>query len=468
MPSTTPERLNNTPVDAVQGVSGNGAQSTLATAPPAQQRRPRRWPWVVFLLVVTIVALGIYRRHRLATGETIVPRRAGGGGGNPAARTIPVIAATAQRGDLPIYLDGLGTVTAFNTVVVHSRVEGQLIKVSFSEGQLVKAGDILAEVDPRPYQAELDTRIAAVGQAQAQVELAQITLTHLKEINQEFASDIEFQQAEAAQHQAQAMLAGAKASVDAARLNLEWCHITAPIGGRIGLRMVDQGNLVHINDPAGMAVITQLQPISVVFSLPQEVLPRVLNATSKVPDLSAEAYSSDLKTRLAVGKLQAVDNQIDTGTGTAKLKAAFENQESNLFPNQFVNIRLLVDMRTAVVLAPTAAIQRSPQSTFAYVVKSDETVEIRPITLGPTEAGQSVIETGLEPGELIVTDGVDKLVPGSKVSVRSGRDVSSQPTSEPTTQASASTKPAQPGDAAPPAGERKRGAGGGRPKREQP
>ncbi len=376
-------------------------------------RKRRNWLWLVAVVGLGVAGFVAYRRLpalRNSMGTSNKPPRA------PAPRGVPVITASARRGDLPIFLDGLGTVTAFNTVTVRARVDGQVVKVGFVEGQLVKAGDVLAEIDARPFQADLDSKLAAEGQAAAQLDLANVTYTRLKGLLPErLASPIEFQTAEATYRQAQAALAAAKANVESSRLNVEWCRITAPISGRIGLRLVDSGNLVHASDPNGIAVIMQLQPIAVIFNLPQDALPEVLKANSTEHPLEARAYSSDLRTLLATGALVAVDNQIDTGTGTARLKAVFENRDDLLFPNQFVNVRLLVDTKKDVVLVPTAAVQRSPQTVFVYVVKADLTAEMRPITPGPTEHGSTMVEKGLEPGEIVVTDGVDKLQPGSLV-----------------------------------------------------
>ena len=375
--------------------------------------RSHRWIWGLLIVVLGVGGLVWFRPPAFlsrALHKNTQPAEA------RSPKGVAVVVGRARRGDLPIYLDGLGSVTALNTVTVRARVDGQLIRVAFVEGQNVHQGDVLAEIDPRPFQADLDSKIAAENQAEAQVELARITWEHTKELMpEESASPIEFQQAEATLKQMKAALAAAKANVASSRLNLEWCKVTAPIAGRIGLRLVDQGNLVHANDPNGLAVITQLQPISVVFSIPENDLPRVFKAhTGNVP-LRAEAYDSDLRNRIATGSLLAVDSQIDSSTGTAKLKAIFDNRDSLLFPNQFVNIRLLVDTQKNAILVPSGAIQRSPQSVYLYVVKPDQTVEMRPITAGPAEAGQTIIEKGVQPDETVVVEGVDKLQPGSHV-----------------------------------------------------
>lgn len=394
---------------------------TVAPGPNDAAHTPphsRRWVWFAGLVVMAILGYAGYRKlPALANVGAPAAKSA-------ASRDIPVITSVARRGDLPIYFDGLGTVTAFNTVTVRTRVDGPVVKVAFVEGQMVKAGDLLVQIDERPFQADLDSKLASEGQAAAQVDLAKITYNRLKALMPEHsASPIEFQTAEATLKQADAALAAAKANVESARLNVEWCRITAPISGRIGLRMVDLGNLVRSGEATGLAIITQLQPIAVKFSLPQADLPYVLAAQGGDKPLPALAYNTDMKTLLATGTLAAIDNQIDSNTGTARFKAVFENTDLSLFPNQFVNVRLLVDTKKDVVLVPTAAVQRSPQSVFVYVIKADHTVDLRPIVPGPTEAGLTLIESGLQPGEIVVTDGVDKLQPGSRVKDR-GRTAS--------------------------------------------
>lgn len=425
------------------------------SAPPARPARTGRGWWIAILILLVLGIAGAYRWRMTRPAESTQPNH----GAAARNRSVPVLAAEGTKQDLPIYLDGLGTVAAFNTVTVRSRVEGILVKVAFTEGQAVAAGDVLAEIDPRPYQAELSARQAAVAQAQAQVELANITVKHLKQMNSEMsASETENEEASAALDQANALLAGAKANEDSAQLNLEWCQIVAPISGRIGLRLVDQGNLVHINEPAGVAVITQLKPISVLFNLPQEALPRVMAAMANDSPLSAEAYSSDFRTRLAVGQLLAVDNQIDVGTGTARFKAKFENEDNRLFPNQFVNVRLLVDRVTNAIVVPAAAIQRNPQFTYVFVIKADQTVELRDVTVGPSEGGQTVVTQGLEAGEVVVTDGVDKLIPGMSVNIRQENERTSQPASQPASGPAASA----------PHERRGRDAGSNRPRQGKP
>lgn len=328
---------------------------------------------------------------------------------------------------MDLYLNGLGTVTAFKTVTLRSRVDGELVKVAFSEGQMVREGDLLAEIDPRPFEAQLAQAEGTLARDEATLKLAKITLSRgydllkLKSIAQQQLDE------EAAQvQQMEGTVQTDEAMVDNAKLQLSYCRIVAPITGRIGLRLVDQGNIVHANDAQGMAIVTQLQPIALVFTIPQDEIPRVQRETQAGKTLTVLAYDRDFKTKLATGKLYAIDNQVDATTDTVKLKAIFENEDNLLFPNQFVNVRLLVETRKYAVVVPAAAVQRGPNSAFVYAVQPDETVALRNVTTGPTEGAETCIESGLEAGDLVVTDGIDKLQPGSKVTTRD-KDSDSRP-----------------------------------------
>ena len=384
-------------------------------------RKIRWWIPLVVLCGLALGAVVVYRGVLHAGGSSSTAKPAG-----PAAsRTVPVVAAAARRGDMPIYLNGLGTVTAFNTVTIHSRVDGQLMKVLFEEGQTVNVGDKLAEIDKRPFEAQLMQAQGQLAKDEATLKNANLDLARYQTIDQRAITQEQRDTAEATVAQLEGTVKSDQAQIDAAKLQLVYCDITSPISGRIGLRTVDQGNMVHANDAGGLAVITQLQPIAVVFSLPQDSLPQILKGMNTGQELTALVYSRDLTTLLATGKLLAVDNQVDPGTGTVRFKARFENEDNALFPNQFVNVRLQVDIKEDAVIIPAAAVQRAPQTSFVYVVKPDETVEMRPITLGPTEGDETSVEdaanspdgAGIASGEIVVIDGVDKLVPGTKVRV---------------------------------------------------
>ncbi|HEV3029613.1 MAG TPA: MdtA/MuxA family multidrug efflux RND transporter periplasmic adaptor subunit [Planctomycetota bacterium] len=382
--------------------------------------------WLWLLLAAGLVAAGFWLAPRFASeGEKKRPPEDAGG------KATPVVVAKARSGDMKLYLTGLGTVTALNTVTIRSRVDGQLVKVAFTEGQLVKEGDLLAEIDPRPFQAQLD-------QAQGQLERDQALLKNAKidlerdQIAKDAISAQQLATQAALVAQYDGVVRSDQGQVDMARLQLIYSRITSPLTGRIGLRLVDQGNMVHASDAGGLAVVTQLQPISVVFSLPSVHIPAVLQKTAGGKTLTVEAYDQELQKRLASGTLLAIDNQIDPGTGTVKLKAGFLNSDGQLFPNQFVNARLLIDDRKGVVLIPTAAIQRGIQSAnYVYVVKEtpskkdpakmEQTVALQDITTGPTEGEDTIIESGLRDGDIVVTDGVDKLQPGARVSIPEGR-----------------------------------------------
>lgn len=365
---------------------------------------------------------------------------------------MPVSVATVEQRDLPVYLNGLGTVTAFNTVVIKSRLDGQLVKVAFREGQEVRAGELLAVIDPRPYEVALSQAQATLFKDQASLKDARTNLQRYQDL---FKDGIIPRQQLDTQDSLVGQLEGAvradQAAVDNAKLNLVYTRITAPVGGRVGLRMVDAGNMVHASDQNGMLVITQLKPIAVLFTLPEDRLPAValrMNGGT----LPVEAYDRDNLVKLAVGKLQTIDNQIDTTTGTGKLKAVFDNKDNVLWPNQFVNIRLQLETRKDAKLVPAAVVQRGPQGTFAYVVKDDKSVEARPITVSITQGGLAAIESGLNPGETVVTDGQDKLQPGSKVEPRAVKRAEGAPQAQPAAAPGAAPSVAPKAGGAQPAG----------------
>jgi multidrug efflux system membrane fusion protein len=329
-----------------------------------------------------------------------------------------VLAAMARTRDLPVSLTGLGTVTSLNTATVRSRVDGQLIRVAFSEGQFVKEGDLLAEIDPRPFQVQLMQAEGQQAKNQAAYKNATMDQERFRSLVQQGILPRQQLDAQTSTvNQFEGALKADQAQVESAKLNLVYSRITAPISGRVGLRLVDPGNMVRSNDPNGLAVINPIQPINVVFTVPADSIQQVLARSRAGGRLTVEAYDRDLKRKLATGSLAAIDNQVDPATGTVKLKGLFPNEDSSLFPNQFVNARLLVDVVKGLVTVPTAALQRSPQGSFVYVVKADGTVEMRPVELQATEGDLTALSKGVRDGELVVTDGLEKLRPGSKVSL---------------------------------------------------
>ncbi len=409
-----------------------------SNAPPLGQPRKtfpmrrmgisRRWAWLAIFLIPIIIGYFFLTRPggaRATADEGSAPTH---------ASPVPVAAAPAKLGDLNRYVAAIGTVTAFNTVTVKSRVDGQLVKVAFQEGQLVHQGDLLAEIDPRPFQVQLAQAEGQLARDRASQINARLTLQRdrvLYQSNVIARQDVDNQESLVGQFDG--AIVTDKANIDNAKLQLIYCRITSPITGRIGLRLIDQGNIVHATDTQGLAVITQLQPIAVLFSIPEDDLPQLLSAMKNVAGrtgrsgsaseplatgLPVDAYDRDLKTRLATGSLLTLDNQIDQSTGTIRLKAVFPNQDNSLFPNQFVNVKLLVGTMRGVVLVPAAAVQRSSQGTFIYVVQADRTVQMRIVTVGATQGDLAAIDSGLKPGELVVTDGVDKLRQGARVNLQ--------------------------------------------------
>src|ERR1700693_4656960 len=378
---------------------------------PTQQKR-RRWPWVVGLGVAVLIAVLLWTRSSQKEKSQAQAAKA------RTQRAIPVVGAAAKTGDLSVSLTGLGTVTASNTVTIRSRVDGQLIRVAFREGQLVHQGDLLAEIDPRPFQVQLMQAEGQKAKDEAALQNARVDLARYTVLVQEDSISRQQLDTQAATvNQLEASVKSDQAQIESAKLNLTYSRVTAPISGTIGLRLVDTGNIVHATDPNGLLVITEIQPITVVFTIPADQLPQVLPQTKAGRQLAVDAYDRDLKNKLATGSVLAIDNQIDQTTGTVKIKAIFPNENFALFSNQFVNARLLVDTLRGVVIVPTAAIQRSPQSTFAYVVKPDSTVDMRNVEIQLTQGDDTVIRRGVAAGETVVTDGVDKLQPGMKVAL---------------------------------------------------
>ncbi|MFI3155408.1 MAG: MdtA/MuxA family multidrug efflux RND transporter periplasmic adaptor subunit [Methylococcaceae bacterium] len=329
---------------------------------------------------------------------------------------VAVAAVAATQGDFPVYLTGLGTVTALRTVTVRSRVDGELIRVAFKEGQMVHEGDLLAEIDPRAFQVQLMQAEGQLLRDEALLKNAEIDWVRYKTLQEQ--DSIAVQQTvtqESLVKQNKGSVEIDRGLVANAKLQLSYARITAPITGRLGLRLVDQGNIVHAADTTGLAVITQIQPIAAVFTLPEDNLPSVMKQLRSGEGLAIEAYDRRGKVKLADGQLLAVDNQIDTGTGTVKLKAQFANEDGALFSNQFVNIRMKMETLHSVTIIPTAAIQKGTVGTFVYVLKEDQTVTVRPLTLGPAEGEKVAVLAGLQPKEQVIVDGADKLRENMKV-----------------------------------------------------
>src|SRR5262245_29445185 len=344
--------------------------------------------WWLWLLVLVLLGGGYWLWKNPGKRETPAAEPAA----RPAAPAVPVVMVAAQQGDMPVYLTGLGSVTAFNTVMVKSRVDGQLINVAFQEGQFVRAGDLLAEIDPRPFQVQLTQAQGQLARDMAQLEDAKRNLERYRElVAKQFIAKQQFDDQAALVHQYEGAIKVDQGAIDSAKLQLTYCRITAPINGRVGLRLVDMGNIVHASDQSGLVVITQVQPIAVLFTIPEDNLPPVLRKLGAGERLPVEAYDRAGRTKIATGELLTVDNQIDQSTGTSRLKAVFANEDHALFPNQFVNVRLLLDVKKGAVIVPGAAVQRGPQGTFVYVVKADQTVEVRQVTLGPTAGNNAAV-----------------------------------------------------------------------------
>ena len=402
----------------------------MSALPPMSSSRPR---WVLPAIVIAVIALvaGGYW-YFSSRGEATPPTAEAGkdtkggksgkagkggrfaGGGGPQ----PVAVAAARKGDINIVQTALGTVSALRTVTVKPRVDGQLQDILFTEGALVKQGDVIAQIDPVPLQVALAQTEGTLARDAAQLNNARLDSDRYKKLlEQDSIAQQQVDQQAALVRQLEGTVKVSQAQVDNARLQLSYARIAAPIGGRLGLRIVDPGNMVRGSDAAGIAVITQVDPISVLFTIPQDSLPRVLarlNAGEKPP---VEAWDREQKNLLAKGALVTTDNQIDVTTGTVKLKAQFPNKEGKLFPNQFVNVRMVVDTRRDAVLVPSQAVQRGTQGTLVYVVKDDSTVALRTVAVGPTEGQLTAIESGLQAGERVITDGVDRIREGAKVEV---------------------------------------------------
>ncbi len=388
------------------------AGSVREESPPRLGRQRRGLVWLVLALVGLAVVGWIWHRSSRASAEA--GAAAGSRPGMP-AMPVPVVAGTVEKRDVPIFLEGLGTVQAFNTVTVRSRVDGQVVRIAFEEGQQVRQGDLLAQIDPAPFKAQLDQSMAKKAQDEAQLTVARITLKRDAEL---LASKILAQQdydtQKAQVDQLVATVQADQAAIDSARVNLGYTTITAPLDGRTGIRLVDEGNIVHESDASGIVVLTQLQPISIVFTLPEQNLRQIQDHLRAGETLPVYAVDRDNRTGLDEGKLTVIDNQIDTTTGTLRLKGTFPNQDLRLWPGQFVNVRLLLTTRKGGTVVPASVVQRGPGGTFAFVLSNDVAF-MRSIKVAQIEQNQALIDEGLVPGERVVVDGQYKLQAGQWV-----------------------------------------------------
>lgn len=377
----------------------------------------RRW------LALSAIAVGA-----AGAWAVLVTRRSPADATPHAPPPVPVVAVTARRGDLPVTLEGIGSVTPLATVTVRSRVDGQLMQVFFREGQQVRAGDPLAEIDPRPFQVQLEQAQGALARDQALLANANLDLARYRRL---VATDsIPHQQLDtqaALVRQYEGIVQADQAQVDDANLQLTYAHVTAPISGRLGLRLVDPGNIVHAADPGGLVVITQISPIAVVFTIPEDSLPPVLAKLHAGAELPVEAYDRANVHPLASGRLLTVDNAVDANTGTVRLKAEFANADGALFPNQFVNARLQLDVRPDVVIVPGAAVQRGTQGPFVYVVTPAHTVDVRPVTLGGAHGDEVAVASGVMPGDLVVVEGAEGVRAGRAVTLRDASSATPAP-----------------------------------------
>jgi multidrug efflux system membrane fusion protein len=384
---------------------------------PEKSRTSRsRRHWWIWLLLIALIAGGAYLYSTIEAKKAALAAKQAAAAAN---RSVPVAAVPARKGDIGVYLTGLGSVTPLNTVTVKSRVDGQLMKILFREGQVVKNGELLATIDPRPFEVQLTQAEGQMMRDRALLKNAQLDLERFRVLSgQDSIARQQYDTQKSLVRQLEGTVKTDQGQVDSARLQLKYCRITAPLGGRVGLRQVDAGNIIHTTDTNGLVVITQQQPVTVIFPIPEDSLPQVLAKLKTGARLTVEAFDREQKQKLAAGYLLTVDNQIDSTTGTVKFKAVFPNTGNELFPNQFVNARLLVEIRHDSVIVPASAIQRGPQGVFVYVVKADKSVTVRSVTLGVTEGGETAIDAGLAPGELVVSDGAERLHEGSTVEVK--------------------------------------------------
>jgi multidrug efflux system membrane fusion protein len=401
-----------------------------AANPPRQSHGG--W-WILLLFVVAAAAGFLYwRKTTGATASATSDGKSGKKGKGQGGDVTPVVGARARRGNIGVYDPGIGNVTPIYTDTIKSRVDGELMSVRYKEGEMVQKGDLLIEIDPRPYEAALTQAEGQLARDQALLSNARIDQARYELLVPQKAVPeqvLATQKATVAQYEG--IVKTDQGQVDAAKVNLDYCHIPAPITGLVGLRLVDPGNIVHASDTNGLLVITQMDPISVIFTLEEGLLPEVLQRMRAGQKLEVDAYDHANTKKLSQGTLTTIDNEIDQTTGTVRLRATFDNKDGSLFPSQFVNVKMLVQQKNGVVLLNTAAIQRNSNATYVYLVKPDSTVTVRNIQVGTTEGDDSEITSGLAPGDVVVMTGADKLEEGSKVNVQV---LGEQPKQQPKTQ----------------------------------
>ena len=398
----------------------------------------------LYLLLIGVVVIGfaVWRVHAKSVATTAA---AAGAAASADARVVPVTVAEVKQVDVPIFLDGLGTVTPIFTVTVKTLVDGQLVNVAFKEGQSVKKGDLLAQVDPRPYLIQLHQAEANFAKDAAQLRNGQLNLDRYKTLRgQNLIPQQQVDDQQTVVDQNAAASKGDQTQIESARLQLDYARITSPIDGVTGVRLVDPGNIIHAADQTGIVIVTQLDPIAVLFTLPEDDLPRVSKQLA-AGAVGVDAYSRDGTTKLGSGQLALIDNEINQATATIRLKATFPNPQRVLWPNEFIKARLLLETRKSATTMPATVVQRGPQGTFAYLVGGDQTVSVRPIVLDVIEGDTAILASGLSPGDKVVSDGQNQLRPGAKISTRAGSGpppASSTPTGDP-----AGDRPSGPGKA---------------------
>lgn len=406
--------------------------------PPQHPAGSKSHPWVWLIVLIVLGAAGYWMYHQYQAAKS-----AHNTGRMRGFAEVPVSTGTVKKGDIGVYVEGLGTVSPINTDSITSRVQGQIVAIHYREGQMVHKGDPLIDIDPRPYEALLTQVEGQLARDQATLAQARIDLDRYRAaLARNAVSQQQVYDQEQAAQQDQGTVKNDQGAVDNAKVNLDYCHITSPINGRVGLRLVDLGNMVQANGTSALVVVTQLQPITVIFSVPENDLPEIQKQLRTGRRMVVQAYDATAQTLLETGSLLTIDNQVDPTTGTIKLRAIFANPDSMLFPNQFVNARLLVDTQHNVNLVPTAAIQRNAQGAFLYVIQPDNTASMVSVTLGTSNADVSA-ETGVQAGQTIAVSGFDKLQNGVKVAIHNGNGAPST-AGQPST-ATAGGKPAPAG-----------------------